>query len=64
MSPEQGPLLDSGGVCSIGPYVVYGTESVCVEVQIRGLYCGDHTLKHRLVGSGECNYVFLEERMI
>ena len=28
----------SGGVCSMGPCFVYGTELVCIRVQIRGPY--------------------------
>ena len=31
MGPCYGPLFDSGGVCSVGPYFVYG-----IGVQIRG----------------------------
>ena len=38
MGPCYGPLLDSGGVCSMGLYFVYGTELVCIGVQIRGPY--------------------------
>ena len=33
----MGPL-DSGGACSMGPYLVYGIKWVGIGVQIRGPY--------------------------
>ena len=36
MGPSLLDLLDSGGVCSLGPYFVYGMTLVCIGAQIRG----------------------------
>ena len=38
MSPCHGPSLDSGGVCSMCPCLVYGIYLACTSVQIRGPY--------------------------
>ena len=35
----MGPLV-SGGVCSMGPYLVHGIDWVCIGVQIKGPYQG------------------------
>ena len=40
MAPCYGQLLDSGGVCSTGPYFVHGTYLVCIRAQLRGPYYG------------------------
>ena len=34
------PLLWAHGVCSMGPYLVYGIYLVCIGVQVKGLYLG------------------------
>ena len=40
LDPCYGPLLDSGGVCCMGPYLVYGIEwkKYYIGVQIRGAH--------------------------